>query len=366
MKSKSKLGKSVMILADNSFFLDESSSDKINTINTIKRARVIRANDIEEINNRNLEEIYIQENDNNNLGEANENKIIKRKKSNDIDKKQIKRYFTKKKSQYFQQENCNTLKKKRSNTKIEKEIIDQIRDFKADCILYDKNSKTYIGKLFIDQSYTFYFSGEMNNKPLYFNSDYYIFPLLMISRCVTNSNYFGQSNYCKEITLKDYRNFIIKFSPNSFKEFNEIIDKFSLPEKSKNYLNYAYTYHNLLHSENSEKNENKKIKRKKSNDIDTKQIKRYITTKKSQYFQQENSNTLKRRRNNTKIEKGILEEIKDFKADCILYDKNSKTYIGKLFIDQSYTFYFSGEMNNKPLYFNSEYYIFPLLIFCNL
>ena len=256
MESKSKLGKSVIILANHSFFLNEPSNDKINKI---KRARVIRANDIEEINNRNLEEIYIQENDNNNLGEANENKIIKRKKSNDIDKKQIKRYFTKKKSQYFQQENCNTLKKKRSNTKIEKEIIDQIRDFKADCILYDKNSKTYIGKLFIDQSYTFYFSGEMNNKPLYFNSDYYIFPLLMISRCVTNSNYFGQSNYCKEITLKDYRNFIIKFSPNSFKEFNEIIDKFSLPEKSKNYLNYAFTYHNLLRSENSEKNNNIKI-----------------------------------------------------------------------------------------------------------
>ena len=256
MESKSKLGNSVIILANHSFFLNEPSNDKINKI---KRARVIRANDIEEINNRNLEEIYIQENDNNNLGEANENKIIKRKKSNDIDKKQIKRYFTKKKSQYFQQENCNTLKKKRSNTKIEKEIIDQIRDFKADCILYDKNSKTYIGKLFIDQSYTFYFSGEMNNKPLYFNSDYYIFPLLMISRCVTNSNYFGQSNYCKEITLKDYRNFIIKFSPNSFKEFNEIIDKFSLPEKSKNYLNYAFTYHNLLRSENSEKNNNIKI-----------------------------------------------------------------------------------------------------------
>lgn len=256
--SKSKLGKSVMILADHSFFLNEPSNDKINKI---KRARVIRANDIEDINNRNAEELYIQENDNNNnnLGEKNENKKIKRKKSNDIDKKQIKRYFTKKKSQYFQQENCNTLKKERSNTKINKEILEQIKDFKADCILYDKNSKTYIGKLFIDQSYTFYFSGEMNNKPLYFNSDYYIFPLLMISRCVTNSNYFGQSNYCKEITLKDYRNFIIKFSPNAFKEFTEIIDKFSLPEKSKNYLNYAYTYHNLLHFENSEKNNNIKI-----------------------------------------------------------------------------------------------------------
>ena len=93
--------------------------------------------------------------------------------------------------------------------------------------------------MLIDENYTFYFSGEMNNKPYYFNSDYYIFPLLMISRCVTNTNYFGHSNFCKEITLKDNRNFILKFSPNSFKEFTEIIDKFALPEKSKNYFNYA-------------------------------------------------------------------------------------------------------------------------------
>ena len=90
----------------------------------------------------------------------------------------------------------------------------------------------------------------MYNKPQYFNSDYYVFPLLLISRCVTNSNYFGQSNFCKEITLKDNRNFIFKFSPNSFKEFTELIEQFALPEKSKNYFNYAFSYYNSFYSEN--------------------------------------------------------------------------------------------------------------------
>ena len=172
-------------------------------------------------------------------------KKMTRKNSSDIDREQIKRYFTKKKTQYFQElNNLNNVKEER---------IEEIKDFKSDCILYDKNNKTYIGKLFIDQSYTFYFSGEMNNIPQYFNSDYYVFPLLSILKCVTNTNYFGQSNFCKEITLKDYRNFIFKFTPNSFKEFTELIDKFALPEKSINYFNYAYYYKNLYYSENKSK-----------------------------------------------------------------------------------------------------------------
>ena len=179
-----------------------------------------------------------------------------RRKSSDIDSTQIKRYFTKKKTQYFKEEELNNINN--INT-IKEDAIEEIKDFKTDCILYDNNNKAYNGKLFIENDYTFIFSGEIN-KPQYFSSDYYIFPLLSISRCVTNTNYFGQSNYCKEITLKDYRNFIFKFSPNSFKEFSEIIEKFALPEKSKNYFNYAYYYKKLYYKENpSKKKENIKI-----------------------------------------------------------------------------------------------------------
>ena len=121
--------------------------------------------------------------------------------------------------------------------------IEQIKDFRVDCILYDKNNKTYIGKLFVEQDYMIYFSPEINNKPkLFFNSDYYIFPLLSISQCITNTNYFGQSKYCKEITLKDGRNFIFKFSPETFVVFDELIEKFAFPKKTKNYFNFAYSY----------------------------------------------------------------------------------------------------------------------------
>ena len=238
--------------------LNEITNDEYNDL---KRSNVIIAENIEDILNSNkIEEIFPQKKENDTTNkQRKEKKKIKRKDSSDIEKKRSKRYFNKKKSQYFQQENNKTFSQDKTNLSTIKENIEEIKDFKADCILYDKNSKTYIGKLFIDENYTFYFSGDMNNKPYYFNSDYYIFPLLMISRCVTNTNYFGHSNFCKEITLKDNRNFILKFSPNSFKEFTEIIDKFALPEKSKNYFNYAYKYCNLLQSEKNGKNKNIKI-----------------------------------------------------------------------------------------------------------
>ena len=178
------------------------------------------------------------------------NKKLERNKSSDIiDRKSLRRILTKKQNQFFNQ--SNTID---SNNDNNLDDIEQIKDFRADCILYDKNKKTYIGKLFVDQDYMIYFSPEINNKPkLYFNSDYYIFPLLSIAQCITNTNYFGQSKYCKEITLKDGRNFIFKFSPDAFEIFDELIEKFAFPKISKNYFNFAYLYknqNNLINKKN--------------------------------------------------------------------------------------------------------------------
>ena len=241
---KSTLTKSVYC-KDHSIDLDNGSKEE-ETFN-IKRSKIIQDN---YKMRQKSDKIHIipdeQKESKSKIKDINPKKL-KRKNSDDIGSKQIKRYFTKKKSQFFHEENRKTFDK--SNWVILNKEIEEIKDFKADCILYDKNNKTYIGKIFIDQSYTFYFSGEMNNKPQYFNSDYYVFPLLLISRCATNTNYFGQSNFCKEITLKDNRNFIFKFSPNSFKEFTELIDNFALPDVSKNYFNYAYSYYNSFCSE---------------------------------------------------------------------------------------------------------------------
>ena len=247
MKKKKNLTNSVFLLTDHTIPLDNAPQEELTNI---KRAKIIRGNNIKDIVNEESKEIYNFPDNEKELNiKENEPKKIKRKNSDNIDSKQIKRYFTKKKTQYFQEENRKTFTKDNNWIILNKEI-EKIKDFKADCILYDKNNKTYIGKIFIDQEYTFCFSGEMYNKPQYFNSDYYVFPLLLISRCVTNSNYFGQSNFCKEITLKDNRNFIFKFSPNSFKEFTELIEQFALPEKSKNYFNYAFSYYNSFYSEN--------------------------------------------------------------------------------------------------------------------
>ena len=162
---------------------------------------------------------------------------IQRKKSIDIsDSNQIQRIITKKKNIYF---NSIELIKDENNDDIE-----ILEDFRTDCILYDKNNKAYNGKLIIDQSYTVCFTGELNNKPLYFSSDYYVFPLLSISQCINNYNYFGLSNYCKELTLKDGRNFIFKFTQNAFEKFGNILEKFAFPKITKKFFNFAFTYKN--------------------------------------------------------------------------------------------------------------------------
>ena len=169
-----------------------------------------------------------------------------RKKSIDItESKSIKKIITKKINQFFIDIEPN---------EDEKDNIEQLKDFRTDCILNDKDNQTYKGKLLIDQSYTLCFSGELNNRPLYFKSDYYIFPLLSISQCINNYNYFGQSNYCKEITLKDCRNFIFKFTPNSFKEFSDIIEKYAFPKKIKHFFNCS-----ISHKKTKKNNKNIKI-----------------------------------------------------------------------------------------------------------
>ena len=165
---------------------------------------------------------------------------VNRKNSCDLELRSSKRFVTKKKTEIFKYD---------LNKKQEEEFSTELlNDFKTDCILFD-NKQSFNGKLFVDQSYNVYFNGELSNKPKFFNSNFYIFPLLSIANCEADNSYFGQTKYSKAITLKDSRKFFFKFPPNSFDKFNEIIEKFALPEKNENYFQYAY-----LNKKNFDKN----------------------------------------------------------------------------------------------------------------
>ena len=66
------------------------------------------------------------------------NKLFERNNSNDIiERKNIKRIFTKKQNEFFNQENNNINLINKNNI----DDIEQIKDFRADCILYDKNKQ---------------------------------------------------------------------------------------------------------------------------------------------------------------------------------------------------------------------------------
>ena len=165
---------------------------------------------------------------------------ISRKNSCDLELRSSKRFVTKQKTEIFKYD-LNKKKEEEFSTEL-------LNDFKTDCILFD-NKQSFNGKLFIDPSFNVFFSGELANKPKYFNSNFYIFPLLSIASCEADNSYFGQSKFSKEITLKDSRKFYFKFPPNSFDKFNEIIEKFALPDKNENYFQYAY-----LNKKNFDKN----------------------------------------------------------------------------------------------------------------
>ena len=228
--------KSVVVNNKNSNFIDDSiklqNFDRINKDTGLKRKNNIPAKGpFPHLGlNKKLTNVIKE------VDEEEEGNEIKRKNSNDIDSKQFKRFIMKKKTQIFQEE---TIRKPAKSVMLQK--IKTINDFFTDCIFLDKNKTPYNCKLYIDNEYQVSVYGDMT-KPFYFNNNYYSFPLLYISRCVNNSNVFGSNKYCKEITLKDNRNFIFKFPPKTFDEFNEIIETFALPEKNKYYFNYAYSY----------------------------------------------------------------------------------------------------------------------------
>ena len=186
-----------------------------------------------------------------------EQEKLKRSYSNDIDARSGHRYIDVKKSKYFYDEEdeeklINKIDTNKINI-IKEDEIALISNFMVDCNLYDKINKIYLtGKCFIDQNFIFYFRDEMKDKVLYFNNMYYTFPILSITRCETNTSYFGPCRYCKEILLKDNRNFVLKFSSKSFIEFTEIVEKFVLPRKSVSYFICAYQFKKLA------KNQNKK------------------------------------------------------------------------------------------------------------
>jgi len=228
--------KSVVINNKNSNFIDDSikleNFDRISKDKVLKRKNNIPAKEpFPHLGlNKKLTNVIKE------VDEEEEGNEIKRKNSNDIDSKQFKRFIMKKKTQIFQEE---TIRKPAKSVMFQR--IKTINDFFTDCIFLDKNKTPYNCKLYIDNEYQVSVYGDMT-KPFYFNNNYYSFPLLYISRCANNSSVFGSNKYCKEITLKDNRNFIFKFPPKTFDEFNEIIDTFALPEKNKYYFNYAYSY----------------------------------------------------------------------------------------------------------------------------
>ena len=228
--------KSVVINNKNSNFIDDSikleNFDRISKDKVLKRKNNIPAKEpFPHLGlNKKLTNVIKE------VDEEEEGNEIKRKNSNDIDSKQFKRFIMKKKTQIFQEE---TIRKPAKSVMFQR--IKKINDFFTDCIFLDKNKTPYNCKLYIDNEYQVSVYGDMT-KPFYFNNNYYSFPLLYISRCANNSSVFGSNKYCKEITLKDNRNFIFKFPPKTFDEFNEIIDTFALPEKNKYYFNYAYSY----------------------------------------------------------------------------------------------------------------------------
>ena len=181
--------------------------------------------------------IYIDEDLKSKLEEINrKQKKEQRSSSSDIDTLQSRRYIWQKRAEFLNEEEDS-----KEGTIIE---VEQIENFFTESYLYDKNTKKYLGgKLLIDKSYILKFFPEKYEEPLYFNhqNGYYSFPLLLISKCFNNTKQFAPSKYCKEVILKDNRNFVFKFTSTSFKKFEEIIEKYSLPLKSKGYFNCAYS-----------------------------------------------------------------------------------------------------------------------------
>ena len=244
------LTKSLLVLQNNKL-----SGDKPKPINrlSLKRAKVIRDKDSQDLNRikdfKKKDTIFVPD-------EELEKKLIlikkeqdklKRSYSNDVDSRIVRRYIT-----FKHYGNLNEEENYENNIILDKEDEElEIETFATDANLYDKNTKQYLsGKCFIDQNYSFYFTPEMNDNPQYFNILYYTFPLLSVVRCETNSSYFGPSKYCKEILLKDNRNFVLKLTPKYFTKFNEIIEKYALPEKSSHYFNYAIYFKKLSMNKN--------------------------------------------------------------------------------------------------------------------
>ena len=236
MLSKSQIGP-IKKSQKNEQLIEEKQKDNQKKAYFLKRATNIRDKESQNImkNLHKKDSIYILEQDLESQIKQlkREEHKNKRSLSNNIDNLKVERYINKKKIEYEK------ITVGRTKTQVKTEYFSNML---LDCVLYDKNDKKFKGKLFIDKSYVINFSSEMHDKSLAYNDIYYFFPLFSIAKCVTTNK--DCCNYCKEITLKDYRNFIFKFSEINFRKFSEIIDKFALPSKSESYFNYAFSYKN--------------------------------------------------------------------------------------------------------------------------
>ena len=150
---------------------------------------------------------------------------VDRSDSSDLDTNCSKRFKRKKQGEYNKNEHERKLERPES--------------FKTECFLYDKNKISYKTKLIIDRKFNVIFCPEKETDN--FKSDYYTFPLLYIKNISQNTNYLGQNTNFIELQLKDYRNFLFKLpSPNTIISFNNIIEKYSFPNKNKYYFDNAY------------------------------------------------------------------------------------------------------------------------------
>jgi hypothetical protein len=114
--------------------------------------------------------------------------------------------------------------------------------FEANCILYDKKTHSFTGKLSVDKKFKCRFELDeksKNKKQLNYNNDYYTFSLLEIKNYNKASNYYFWKDTFLEIVLKDCRYFLFDLK-SSYKEFLMILDTFAIPGQYTSFFKNAF------------------------------------------------------------------------------------------------------------------------------
>ena len=131
-------------------------------------------------------------------------------------------------------------------------------NFESDIILLNnKKNNSYSGKIIVDENFGVKIKLITNKNNLYYNDAFYEFNLLEIKNFNTTQKYSNDDNKV-EITLKDYRNFIINFKKKEkLNDFIEILQNFSSPVQAPLYFRYAFLeFDKNKFEDNENKNKN--------------------------------------------------------------------------------------------------------------